>query len=102
MNCPEAPLSNETERSAAHAGAASRDGMGGILATKRHTQRFRCPQKATFVPKTIADRVTDTLASRPVQFAPIRGRGTHRMQCPHCQSAELKPTMIEEYLPAMG
>ena len=24
------------------------------------------------------------------------------MQCPHCQTAELKPTMIEEYLPAMG
>jgi Zn-finger nucleic acid-binding protein len=24
------------------------------------------------------------------------------MKCPHCQTADLKPTMIEEYLPAMG
>ena len=24
------------------------------------------------------------------------------MKCPHCQSADLKPTMIEEYLPSMG
>ncbi|HEU4625478.1 MAG TPA: hypothetical protein VFS52_11975 [Steroidobacteraceae bacterium] len=24
------------------------------------------------------------------------------MKCPHCQSSDLKPTMIEEYLPAMG
>lgn len=24
------------------------------------------------------------------------------MKCPHCQTSELKPTMIEEYLPAMG
>ena len=24
------------------------------------------------------------------------------MKCPHCQTSDLKPTMIEEYLPAMG
>jgi Zn-finger nucleic acid-binding protein len=24
------------------------------------------------------------------------------MKCPHCQTSELKPTMIEEFLPAMG
>jgi Zn-finger nucleic acid-binding protein len=24
------------------------------------------------------------------------------MKCPHCQSTDLKPTMIEEFLPAMG
>jgi len=24
------------------------------------------------------------------------------MKCPHCQTADLKPTMIEEFLPAMG
>jgi Zn-finger nucleic acid-binding protein len=24
------------------------------------------------------------------------------MKCPHCEASELKPTMIEEYLPAMG
>jgi Zn-finger nucleic acid-binding protein len=24
------------------------------------------------------------------------------MKCPHCQTSDLKPTMIEEYLPSMG
>jgi Zn-finger nucleic acid-binding protein len=24
------------------------------------------------------------------------------MKCPHCQTSDLKPTMIEDYLPAMG
>jgi len=24
------------------------------------------------------------------------------MKCPHCKTSDLKPTMIDEYLPAMG
>src|SRR5262249_23548688 len=35
----------------------------------------------------------------PDELNPSRGTD---MKCPHCQTSDLKPTMIEEFLPAMG